>query len=152
MVTFISKASTKRLSPMGSDGRVMMPAVRGIARSKAWTVAGTLFVVLGAVGALLPVMPTAPFLLLAASCYARGSPRAYRWLTENQLFGRYLKSYSEGRGLTPMAKIASIAFVIAGVSLSAYLSGLAPLITLLLAIVAGAVIIHLLTLPTSKRI
>jgi uncharacterized membrane protein YbaN (DUF454 family) len=124
---------------------------KGIVRRKAWTAAGTLFVVLGAIGALLPVMPTTPFLLLAAGCYARGSPRAYRRLMENRLFGQHLSNYSEGKGLTVTAKAGSISAVIAGTSFSAVMTGLTPLMTLILAIVAGAVMIHLLLLPTCGK-
>ncbi|MHC1681260.1 MAG: YbaN family protein [Methanomassiliicoccales archaeon] len=61
--------------------------------------AGTLSLVLGLFGIFVPVLPTTPFLLLAAACYARGSQRFYCWLINNRLFGTYIRSYQEGRGL-----------------------------------------------------
>jgi uncharacterized membrane protein YbaN (DUF454 family) len=97
-------------------------------------------------------MPTTPFLLLAAGCFARGSPRAHRWLMENPLFGSHLKSYYEGRGLSIRAKTLSVLAVVVGMSFSIALVGTTPLISVLLVVVAIAVIVHILTLPTSGRL
>lgn len=127
----------------------MASRMMGALTVKAWTIAGTFFVGLGAVGLLVPLMPTTPFLLLALGCYGRGSPRARRWLLENPLFGRYLKSYYEGRGLTLRAKALSIAAVAIGFTLSIIITGVGPLITIIMVMVASGVIIHLLTLPNT---
>lgn len=116
-----------------------------------WTVAGTLCVGLGVIGALLPVMPTVPFLLLAAGCYARGSPKALRWLMGNPVFGRELRNYTEGRGLAARTKALSISAVIIGITISIVISGMEPLIVVVLITVMAAVVIHLLSLPTSDR-
>jgi uncharacterized protein len=121
----------------------------GGASRHAWTAAGTILVGIGAVGLLVPVLPTTPFLLLAAGCYARGSPRAYRLLMDNPLFGSHLKSYHEGRGLTREAKVLSMAAVVAGISFSIIIIGVSPLPTIVMAVVAAAVIVHLMTLPTA---
>lgn len=64
-----------------------------------WIGAGTLCVALGLVGILIPVLPTTPFLLLAAVCYGRSSPRFLHWLLTNRWFGAYIRNYREGRGL-----------------------------------------------------
>ncbi|MDQ3730654.1 MAG: YbaN family protein [Pseudomonadota bacterium] len=63
------------------------------------TAGGTLCVGLGFIGIFLPVLPTTPFLLLAAFCYARSSKRLHHWLLTNRWFGEYLKNYHEGRGM-----------------------------------------------------
>ncbi|MDW5563748.1 MAG: YbaN family protein [Methanomassiliicoccus sp.] len=128
-----------------------MPSRTMEIKNKAWTAAGVLCVGLGGVGALLPVMPTAPFLLLAAGCFARGSPRAYRWLMESPLFGRHLRAYLEGRGLTRRMKAASISAVILGLAFSEAMSGFKPLMTVLVIVVGAAVIAHLVLLPTADR-
>lgn len=60
---------------------------------------GTLCVAVGILGMFVPVLPTTPFLLLAAICYARSSDRFYRWLLNNRWFGEYLRNYREGRGI-----------------------------------------------------
>ena len=54
-------------------------------------VLGSIFVVLGTIGVFVPVLPTTPFLLLAAACYGKGSKRLYNWLTNNRMFGKYIK-------------------------------------------------------------
>jgi len=65
----------------------------------ALTAAGSISVGLGALGMFLPLLPTTPFLLLAAFCYARSSRRFYRWLMTNRFFGEYIRNYREGRGI-----------------------------------------------------
>ena len=71
-------------------------------------VCGTLCVALGVLGMLLPVLPTTPFLLLAAFCYAHGSKRFYHRLTTNRWFGEYIRNYREGRGIPSKQKIFTI--------------------------------------------
>tara|TARA_B100001769_G_scaffold262014_1_gene243987 strand:- start:143 stop:568 length:426 start_codon:yes stop_codon:yes gene_type:complete len=69
-----------------------------------WVIAGSVFVVLGAFGVILPGLPTTPFLILAAACYIRSSQRLYDWLIANKTFGPYLKDYREGKGIPRRAK------------------------------------------------
>ena len=69
-----------------------------------WVIAGSVFVVLGAFGVILPGLPTTPFLILAAACYIRSSQRLYDWLIANKTFGPYLKDYREGKGIPKRAK------------------------------------------------
>jgi len=59
-------------------------------------VAGTFFVGLGIVGIFIPILPTTPFLLLAAACYARSSERFYNWLLNHRWFAKYIRPYREG--------------------------------------------------------
>jgi uncharacterized membrane protein YbaN (DUF454 family) len=129
----------------------MGPGMTSKIKAKAWTIAGSLFVGLGAVGLLVPVMPTTPFLLLAAGCYGRGSPRAQRWLMENRLFGKHIKSYQEGRGLNRKAKATSALAVVAGISFSIFYTGMNLIILAILIAVAAAVIFHILSLPNADR-
>ena len=60
---------------------------------------GTICVAFGVAGIFLPVLPTTPFLLLAAVCFARGSETAYRWLLEHRWLGPYIRRWRENRGL-----------------------------------------------------
>ena len=69
---------------------------------------GTLCVALGVLGVFMPVLPTTPFLLLAAICFARSSERFYHWLLNNRWFGEYIKNYREGRGIPLRIKILTL--------------------------------------------
>ena len=84
--------------------RPLRPAVR-----LALIVAGTFFVGLGAVGAVLPGLPTTPFILLAAACYARSSERFYRRLINSRLVGPHYHNLRQGRGLSLRVKLSALA-------------------------------------------
>jgi hypothetical protein len=71
-------------------------------------IGGISCVVLGIIGIVLPVLPTTPFLLLAAFCFARSSDRFHHWLMTNRLFGEYIRNYQEGRGIPRKTKILAI--------------------------------------------
>jgi uncharacterized protein len=68
------------------------------------TLLGLLFTALGFVGAFLPILPTTPFLLLAAACFVRSSPALYRLLLANRVFGPYLSQWQRDRTISPAAK------------------------------------------------
>ncbi|HHL45179.1 MAG TPA: DUF454 domain-containing protein [Gammaproteobacteria bacterium] len=73
---------------------------------------GFLFVALGGLGLVLPVMPTTPFLLLAAACFARSSPRFHDWLLNVHLFGPLIKNWQETRSISRNAKLLAIITII----------------------------------------
>jgi hypothetical protein len=83
-----------------------------------WNLAGGASLALGALGVPLPLLPTTPFLLLAAACFLRGSPRLHAWMMTNRVFGSYLAEYRAGRGIPPRARLAAIALLWAGVGVS----------------------------------
>ena len=60
---------------------------------------------LGAVGAILPLLPAFPFLLLAAFCFAKSSEKLHRWFTSTKLYKNNLESYIKGQGMTRKTKI-----------------------------------------------
>ena len=115
-----------------------------------WNIAGTIFLGLGLIGAALPVMPTTPFLLLAAACYLNGSTRMYEWMTKNRLFGRYLRDYMEGRGVPLRTKIASICFLWLAISASILLVVDDLVIQAILLVIAASVTIHILRIKTKR--
>lgn len=65
---------------------------------------GTLFMLLGLLGVVLPVLPTTPFLLLAAACYARASRRVFGWLLGHPRFGPLIREWREHRSMPYRAK------------------------------------------------
>lgn len=113
-----------------------------------WVTAGTLSLAAGAIGIVLPVLPTTPFVLLAAACYLRGSERMYTWLVANRYFGGYLRDYMEGRGVSKRAKGTSIAFLWALILLSAVFMTSDTIVRAVLLAVAAVVTVHLLRLRT----
>ena len=73
--------------------------------------AGSLFVLLGLIGLFLPLLPTTPFLLLAAACYARGSRRFYDWLLANRTFGPLIHEWRTHRSIPYRTKLSAIALM-----------------------------------------
>lgn len=70
-----------------------------------YIVLGCIGVGLGALGAVLPLLPAFPFLLLAAFCFGRSSEKLNRWLTGTKLYKDNLESYVKGQGMTKKAKV-----------------------------------------------
>lgn len=69
-----------------------------------WLLIGFLSMGIGAVGVVLPVLPTTPFLLLASFCLAKGSARFHRWFTGTNLYKKHLESFVENRTMTLKTK------------------------------------------------
>lgn len=108
-------------------------------------VAGFLFVGLGILGIFLPVLPTTPFLLLAAACFARSSQKFYNWLLNNRWFGRYIRNYREGRGIPLRVKIITISLLWVTILISAYFVSIIY-VRIFLILVAIGVTIHVVRL------
>lgn len=110
--------------------------------------AGTISVVAGVIGIVIPILPTTPFLLLAAICYMHSSERLYIALTRNRVCGCYIRNYLEGRGMHIRAKILTLAllWLIIGVTIGLVVSGLWIKIVLLSAGIG--VTIHLSLIHT----
>lgn len=69
---------------------------------------GLTFTAIGLVGAVLPVLPTTPFMILAALCFAKSSPRLHDWLYNHRVFGPSLRQWAEHRVIPPLAKAAAL--------------------------------------------
>jgi len=117
-----------------------------------WNAAGTFFLALGLVGIPLPLLPTTPFLLVAAACYLRGSRRMHNWMMMNRYFGAYLKDYMEGNGLAIRTKIVAVSVLWGVIVFSAVFATEITIIRVGLLAVAVGVTIHLLTLETKRRV
>ena len=118
-----------------------------------WLSLGLIFVALGMVGVLLPGLPTTPFMLLAAACFARSSNRFYNWLINTRLFGEKVRRYRAGHGIPRRIKFLAI-------SLAGLFTGYAALFGLpkdliFLRILVGAIgvfgIWFILTRPTDPN-
>lgn len=114
--------------------------------------AGTLCVALGLIGIVVPLLPTTPFLLLAAACYIRSSDRLYQWLHTNRLFGEYLRRYRDGEGIPLATKITAISVLWLSLGSSGWLfiPDRLAWVRFLLVAIGVAVTVHLLRIPTRR--
>jgi len=113
-------------------------------------ICGTLSLLLGAVGIFFPVLPTTPFLLLSAACYARSSVRLHSWLLNNRIFGSYIRDYQEGRGVSLRHKIAALVLLWLSIGYAAGFAVSRTWLRILLLGIAAGVTIHLCKLKTRK--
>lgn len=109
---------------------------------------GWAFLGIGAVGMVVPVLPTAPFVLLAAACFLHSSERLHGWLISHPTFGRHISDFLAGRGLQARTKLVALTTLWLSVLASAYFFVPLLAIDLLLVTIALAVSVYLLRLPT----
>jgi len=111
---------------------------------------GMLAVGLGAVGIFLPLLPTTPFLLLAAACFFRSSDRLYNWLIHHKWFGHYIKQYREHKAISRQTKRATLLLLWSTLAFSALVVLDSVWARLLLLAVGIGVTLHVLSMKTMK--
>ena len=114
-------------------------------------ICGTLCVVPGVLGMIVPVLPTTPFLLLAAVCYARSSDRFYRWLLNNRWFGEYIRNYRAGLGMPRREKALTLIALWLTIGFTALFVVPVWWGKLILLGIATGVTVHLVRLKTLER-
>jgi len=124
--------------------------MRTTARRKLLIAAGTLSTGLGIIGIFVPILPTTPFLLLAAACYMRSSERFYQWLIKNRIFGSYVRNYIEGRGMPVKLKIFIIFLLWLTIGLSITFGVQNTIVRIVLICVAIGVTIHICLIKKRK--
>jgi uncharacterized membrane protein YbaN (DUF454 family) len=87
-----------------------------------WIVLGLIFLALGGIGVLLPLLPTTPFVILAAACFARSSPRMHGWLLRSKVFGPLLADWEKNRCVSRNVKLLALVMmaVVGGASILLY--------------------------------
>ncbi|PKL41070.1 MAG: DUF454 domain-containing protein [Spirochaetae bacterium HGW-Spirochaetae-1] len=83
-----------------------------------FVIVGLLCLALGLIGVVLPVLPTTPFVLLAAALFIRSSDSLHRRLLASPLFGKYISDFSEKKGMTMRGKIYAISLMWTMIGLS----------------------------------
>ena len=111
-------------------------------------ITGAVALLLGGIGMFVPVLPTTPFLLLAAFCFARSSQRFYDMLLGNHWLGAYLRNYRSGRGIPLRMKAIAITGLWVTIGMTAARAVSSPWGRLVLVAIALAVTIHLLKIKT----
>lgn len=121
------------------------PLVRGLL-----TAAGFVCVGLGLLGIFLPLLPTTPFLLLAAACFARSSPRFHAWLLANRTFGPLIHQWEKNRTISRKTKWSAIVLMIATLGVSIAFLGTTVWIKGLLVLLGLGLAIWLWRIPSSS--
>ena len=111
-----------------------------------WLIGGLLSLLLGLVGVFLPLLPTVPFLLLTAFCFARSSDRLHDWLMTHPRLGPPIHDWRSRGAIGKRAKLAATVSVFATFGISLAL-GLSATILGIQAITLGAVMIFIWTRP-----
>lgn len=116
-----------------------------------WVTCGTLSLVLGIIGIFLPLLPTTPFVLLAAACFARGSEKFHHWLITHKRFGPLVRDWQAHRSIPLRAKCLALAMMWTSMGTTAWLLRARPVSSLTLLAIGLAVTIWMLRLPTRPR-
>ena len=85
-----------------------------------WSLAGALALATGIVGIFLPLLPTTPFVLLAAACFSRGSTRCERWLLSHRTFGPMVRDWRRHRAIPRRARWLAFAMMAIGSVVAAW--------------------------------
>ena len=115
------------------------------------TIIGTVCVTLGAIGIVLPLLPTTPFLLLAAACFAKSSDKFYSWLLNHKWFGGYIRHFRSKQGVPLRVKVKAVTVMLLTMGLSAYFLRSNSTALISLAACACGVTLFLLMLPSEKK-
>ncbi len=113
--------------------------------------AGTISTGLGIAGIFIPVLPTTPFLLLAAACYMRSSERLYRRLLNSRVLGTYIGNYIEGKGMALRAKAITLLLLWGSIGATLWLGTENLVLRIVLGLVAAGVTIHIVMIKPGKK-
>jgi uncharacterized membrane protein YbaN (DUF454 family) len=111
---------------------------------------GTVFLIIGILGVFIPVLPTTPFLLLAAYLYARSSKELYHWITTNRWFGEYVKNYRDGKGIPITQKVLTIILLWITIGYTIWFIVVQWWIQIILLIIAMSVTAHIIFIKTYR--
>ncbi len=113
-------------------------------------IVGMLSLTLGIIGIFLPLLPTVPFVLLAAACFSRGSKRMHGWLVRMPFAGKVIDDYEKGRGVSRKSKATALLMLWGGMTISAIALKPASWVLVLLALIAISSTVIILRLPKKK--
>ena len=101
---------------------------------------GMFFIVLAFIGVFLPLLPTTPFVLVAAACFAKSSPRLHQMLLDNKVFGPIINHWQQSRSIPKRAKIIALSSIALAALWSCYILPTLSLKILVLALISWPVI------------
>jgi len=106
------------------------------------------FVALGVAGIFLPVLPTTPFMLLAAACFARSSERFYNWLLNHRIFGHTVREWQQHRSIPRRTKWFAITTMAATLAVSVVFFVPHPELQVALALFGMVLAVYLYRIPS----
>jgi uncharacterized protein len=112
---------------------------------------GLFFTAVGLAGVVLPLLPTTPFLLLAAACFARSSRRCHRWLIEHPLFGPTIRQWQQERTIPRRSKFTAVVLLVFTLGSSILFFVQSPYLKVLLLLLGLSLTVFLLRLPEEAR-
>lgn len=118
-------------------------------KKKFFILFGIIFLILGTIGIVIPLLPTTPFYLLSAYFFGKSSEKYYKFLMNNRVFGKYIKDYYEQKGITLKNKVNSIIFLSLGIGWSIYKTQNTHM-EIFLGVIFICVSFHILKQPTLK--
>lgn len=114
-------------------------------------IAGSISLALGIIGVVLPGLPTTPFVLLAAACYAKASPRLHGWLLNHRFMGPMIRDWETHRSLTRRTKTVAQVSMVLMVGLSAWGFRHQPVVLAVLLVAAAIGVWVVARIPTRQR-
>ncbi|MEM6590201.1 MAG: YbaN family protein [Pseudomonadota bacterium] len=123
------------------------PPTRSAAIRILWVSAGIWALILGGIGVFLPLLPTTPFIILAAFCFGKGSKRLRNWLVTHRTFGPLITDWEMHGAIPRYAKILACTLM-AATFLGSLLAGLAPMLLMIQAVFMGSAALYVLTRPS----
>ena len=125
--------------------------MRKIIQEKLLITLGWIFVILGALGVVLPVLPTTPFLILALALFSKSSPRFHRMLLENRWFGDGLRQWEEQKTLSPKTKRTAYISIVLTFTLSIAILRDRPEVQVLLIGIGVVLLYYIRCLPVELK-
>ena len=111
-----------------------------------WLVVGLLALALGAIGIALPLLPTTPFILLAAFAFAQSSEKLHQWLLDHNVFGPLIDNWRRHGAISRRTKVVSVISMIAVLAISLAMAA-PPVVIIAQLVVLGAAALFILTRP-----
>src|SRR3990167_1186840 len=112
---------------------------------------GWISLAIGIIGIFMPILPTAPFVILSAYCFAKSSPRFHHWLLHHPILGPPLRDWESGRGLPLRTKWTAVITLAISLSGSMYFFVGLAWVRVNMGVVGLAVAIYIFCLPTKRR-
>ena len=111
-----------------------------------WLIVGLLALALGAIGIALPLLPTTPFILLAAFAFAQSSEKLHQWLLDHNVFGPLIDNWQQHGAISRRTKVVSVISMIAVLAISLAMAA-PPVVIIAQLVVLGAAALFILSRP-----